>query len=66
MFILFLTQCQIFMDEISIQNDIHGNFAFYLELLLYENIITVILCLILGKRNHTSKDTLLYSLMYSL
>lgn len=54
------------MDKISIQNDIHGNFTFYLELLLYENIITVILCLILGKRNHTSKDTLLYSVMYSL
>ena len=38
----------------------------YLELLLYENILTAIICLFMGKRNHSSKDTLLYSFIYSL
>lgn len=66
MLILLLTQCQVLVDQIPVQNDIHGNLAFNLELLLYENLITVVLCLLLGKRNHSSKDTLLYSAVYSL
>ncbi|CAK83676.1 unnamed protein product (macronuclear) [Paramecium tetraurelia] len=35
-------------------------------LLLYENILTALICLFMGKRNHSSKDTLLYSFIYSL